>query len=273
MLRLLVVLLLLANAGFFAWTQGWLAPVLSQAPASGRDPQRLAQQVHPERLILNAPAAADMASQGTPGGVTDTAQNPAQATNGAASGAPSGAESGAAASAPQPSTSQAAANLAASTVLAGACLEAGPFTTEEQQQWQPVLARALPAGSLSTQTVAVPGLWLVYMGPYPDADTLARKQAELRRIRSLSFEEVRSPANLSMGLSLGRFNVEAQAQASLESLKLRGVRTARVVTLRPPMDLTVLRIPVASALPAATRQRLAGIALPPGKGLVACESR
>src|SRR4051794_28013849 len=49
MLRLLVLLLLLANAGFFAWSQGLLAPV-GFAPAQQSEPQRVAQQIKPEAV-------------------------------------------------------------------------------------------------------------------------------------------------------------------------------------------------------------------------------
>ncbi|HNU10301.1 MAG TPA: hypothetical protein PKJ45_02920 [Rubrivivax sp.] len=51
MLRALALLLLLANLGFHAWTQGWLSPWLPP-PASDREPQRLAAQLHPERIVV-----------------------------------------------------------------------------------------------------------------------------------------------------------------------------------------------------------------------------
>ena len=49
MLRLLVLLLLLANGGYFAWSQGLLLP-WGVGPAQQSEPQRLAQQVRPEAL-------------------------------------------------------------------------------------------------------------------------------------------------------------------------------------------------------------------------------
>ncbi|MDL9999093.1 sporulation protein [Variovorax sp. J22P240] len=53
MLRLLVVVLLLANLGYFAWTRGGLA-VFGTEPArfSEREPQRLTQQVRPQMLQI-----------------------------------------------------------------------------------------------------------------------------------------------------------------------------------------------------------------------------
>lgn len=51
MLRLLVLALLLANAGYWAWTQGLLA-AYGWAPATLSEPQRLAQQIRPEAMRL-----------------------------------------------------------------------------------------------------------------------------------------------------------------------------------------------------------------------------
>ncbi|MHB1250411.1 MAG: SPOR domain-containing protein, partial [Polaromonas sp.] len=51
MLRLLVLLLLLANAGYYAWTQGLLAGY-GFAPTAQAEPQRLAQQIRPEAMRL-----------------------------------------------------------------------------------------------------------------------------------------------------------------------------------------------------------------------------
>lgn len=51
MLRLLVLALLLANAGYFAWTHGLLADY-GLGPATQAEPQRLAQQIRPEAMRL-----------------------------------------------------------------------------------------------------------------------------------------------------------------------------------------------------------------------------
>lgn len=49
MLRLAAILLLLANAAFFAWSQGLLLGV-GMGPSPGNEPQRLSQQILPEAL-------------------------------------------------------------------------------------------------------------------------------------------------------------------------------------------------------------------------------
>jgi hypothetical protein len=54
MLRLLVLLLLLANAAYFAWSQGALS-ALGFAPVQQSEPQRLDQQIKPESIrVLSA---------------------------------------------------------------------------------------------------------------------------------------------------------------------------------------------------------------------------
>lgn len=53
MLRILALLLALANAGYLAWTQGWLARV-GFAPAQQREPVRLDEQIRPEGLRVLA---------------------------------------------------------------------------------------------------------------------------------------------------------------------------------------------------------------------------
>ena len=51
MLRLLVLLLLLANAAYYAWSQNLLAPI-GMAPEQQSEPQRLAQQIRPEAIRI-----------------------------------------------------------------------------------------------------------------------------------------------------------------------------------------------------------------------------
>lgn len=54
MLRLAVLLLVLANAGYWAWSQGLLA-AYGLAPAVQSEPQRLATQIRPEVIRLLSP--------------------------------------------------------------------------------------------------------------------------------------------------------------------------------------------------------------------------
>jgi hypothetical protein len=51
MLRLLVLLLVLANAGYYAWSQNLLAPI-GLAPTQQSEPQRVAQQIRPQAIRI-----------------------------------------------------------------------------------------------------------------------------------------------------------------------------------------------------------------------------
>ncbi|MFT4243356.1 MAG: SPOR domain-containing protein [Acidovorax sp.] len=102
MLRLAVIALLLANAGYYAWTQG-LLKTAGLAPEEQAEPQRLQQQIRPETLQIlrvsgskppadTAPAAAaapaDTAAECLQAGVFDERQ--AEALRTAAAALPQG---------------------------------------------------------------------------------------------------------------------------------------------------------------------------------------
>jgi ribosomal protein L30/L7E len=235
MLRSLVLVLLLANAGFYAWSHGWLNDVIGIQPDAQREPQRLKQQVNAAQLtVVGASSAVPASPSSAPASQTD------------------------------PTSSAPGTEASAGRTI---CVEAGPFTAAEQPQVEATLKPVLAANTWTTDTVAVPGVWLTYMGPYADADMLARKLTELRRIRGLNFEEIKTPANLAPGLSLGRYGRLEDANAALNTLKLRGIRTARVVTLRPAMEVQVVRVAQADIN---TQVALSALKLPQGKSFAAC---
>ncbi|MDB5945750.1 MAG: hypothetical protein JWQ33_776, partial [Ramlibacter sp.] len=71
MLRLIVLVLLLANGAYYAWAHGLLA-AWDFAPPTQTEPQRLTQQIKPESLrILNADEA-------RPAEVSSAAPKPAE---------------------------------------------------------------------------------------------------------------------------------------------------------------------------------------------------
>ena len=234
MLRFFVLVLLLANAAYYAWSQGLLLE-WGLAPVSQSEPQRLAEQIRPEALRvvgskISAPAVAPAAA----------AQEPT--------------------SAPVPAPVEAPVAAAP----AGECLQAGVFD-EEQAAALRRAAASLPQGSWTLERTTIAGRWMVYMGRFADADVLAKKRAELREM-NVPYDRPAS-ASLEPGLSLGRFSTEEAAQRGLSNLTAKGVRTARVVQERNDAPGYMLRLPAAdSALRArveALRTPMAGKALRP----------
>ncbi|MFM7331917.1 MAG: SPOR domain-containing protein [Brachymonas sp.] len=78
MLRFIVLLLILANGAYFAWSQGYLAS-LGLTPAQHTEPQRLQAQIKPEAIALLNPAEAkrvDAMASAPPPKATECLQSP-----------------------------------------------------------------------------------------------------------------------------------------------------------------------------------------------------
>jgi hypothetical protein len=63
MLRAVLIVLLLANALVYGWTQGWFAPLVPSPEMAEREPQRLAAQVNPDAVSVLPEGAASAAMQ------------------------------------------------------------------------------------------------------------------------------------------------------------------------------------------------------------------
>ena len=141
MLRLLILLLLLANVGYFAWSHGVLA-AYGFAPAVQSEPQRMAQQLRPEAMrILTTTEARKLKSM-------------PDATS--------------------------ASSVEQSAVVAQ-CLQAGVFNDEQTAALRTRLQNALPTGSWAFESSVEPARWMIYMGKYTSADALVKKKGELRQ--------------------------------------------------------------------------------------------
>ena len=131
MLRLLVLVLVIVNAGYYAWSHHMLASY-GYAPVQQSEPERLSQQIRPDALTIlttEQERQLDAAAR--------TADKVAQ------------------------------------------CLQAGPFDEAQSAALRQVVQAVLPAGSWAFDEVVEPARWIIYMGQYADAQTLAKKRAEL----------------------------------------------------------------------------------------------
>ena len=144
MLRLIVWVLLVLNLGYFAWGQGWLL-AYGWGPTQQHEPQRLAQQVHPEALTI----------------LTDTPSDPH-----------------AGASAPDAAASEAPAEPVATT-----CWQATELDETQAETLRPLLAAKLAAGAWVLEETRLPARWMVYMGPYNQTAELAKKREQLTELK------------------------------------------------------------------------------------------
>ena len=265
MLRIVFLLLVLGNAGYYLWSHGYLAG-MGLAPELQSEPQRLQEQIRPDALELQQPEAAQApavepakTSEPEAPAVDDSA--PPAAPESKSDGKPE------AATVAARETKDAKDTKDAKTAIKEpeACYQANGI--EEAQADS--IRRALAGKSKSDWELVAShqgGRWMVYMGKFPDAEFMDRKRGELR-LMNIDFD--RAGGSFEPGLSLGRFSTEEAAQRQLATFARQGVRTARVVQERPDVTTYALRLPKATPSMRNEVAALAGKNLVP-KALQAC---
>jgi hypothetical protein len=260
MLRWALILLVLANVGYFAWSHGHLDS-LGLAPVEQREPQRLTKQVAPEVLrLLNGPKGipdADNAAPTSPAAPANAAAPaPLAASNGSTTAAAPAApveESPPPKPAPSPSVATPAPGVAGNEPRA--CWLAAGFTEAQTELLRAELALlGLPASQWQLTETRSGGRWIVYMGRYDNTEQLERKKAELRGL-GVQFREI-TAAGLAPGLALGTYSTEAAARQALQKTEQDGVRTAKVAQERAESVSYALRLP---AITAAQRAAVDGL--------------
>lgn len=251
MLRALALLLLLANLGLWAYTQGHLA-VLGLAPFEAREPERLAQQVAPQTLrVLNAPAPvpepAPAAAEPTPAAPAETAAPTETQAQPALVTAP----------APAPAPAPAA--------TGNACWQASRLSSGQAALLRAALVeRADLQGRWSLTEARIAPRWLVYVGPLASERALQQRRAELTQAQ---IEHRALPAPLAPGLALGTFSSRERAQTALAEVRRQGVTDARVLQERPEsITYTLLLNPLSSP----ERRQFEAKALLPPNALQPC---
>lgn len=251
MLRAVVILLVLANAVYFAWTGGHLA-ALGLAPQEQAEPQRLREQVNPDmvRLLNSAQPVAPAASPPSP---SPSSAPPPPPTPDPAATPPAGATMAA-----EPAQAPAAPQLPT------ACWRETGYSEAQARQLRSALGSAPGLQGLwQIDEARLGGRWVVYMGKFSD-EMMQRKKAELKEFK-VDYREVRVP-HLSPGLALGTYSTEAAAQQGLQEVTRKGVRTARVAQEREESISYTLTLPAVTAPQREQAQALLG-----GKALSACE--
>lgn len=263
MLRLLILLLLLANGGYLAWSQHWLADLGPwAAPVPQREPGRMQQQIKPEVVALIDTARPPQvnptaAAQGTtpppaaPEPAAAMAPTPAaEADTPPTAALPPPASTPATTSAPATPEPAAVAATSPSSKTPLRCFQAGPFDDEQRTTLGTALAKALPKDSWQMDSSVQRGRWIVYSGKLASEDALEARKAELRQLK-VAFREVNSK-ELQPGLVMGTFSAEASAQQGLKDVSRAGVRGAKVLEIRPDTATHHLRLPAINEAQQAT---------------------
>lgn len=214
-LRFLFVVLLALNALAFVAIQGWLG-----TPAVRGEPERLANQLHPERIRL---AGRESPDTPPPAATPDAAPAPA-------TGAP------AVASSADPAAAAATPPEAPPLCVAWTGLGADDAERLDAQ---------LRAAGLAPQRSATesPSSWWVRMPPQGGRELAERKARELKALGITDYFIVQDAGPNQFAISLGLFKTEHAANQHLAQLRAKGVRSAGIAS----RNLTAYRIEVRAA--------------------------
>ncbi|MBV8666605.1 MAG: SPOR domain-containing protein [Burkholderiaceae bacterium] len=194
MLKFLFWTLLAANLGLFAYQQGYLNPLFPD----GREPARLAQQVHADKIrLIPANAAGSTAA-------------PSPATTGAAE------------------TPAAAAAAPSSTPIL-ACVEIGDFDSVGAKRFETQLVPLALGNRLSKHDVQ-DARNIVYIPSQGSKEGADKKAGELRHLGINEFYVMQDAGEFRWAISLGVFKTEEAARAQLAVLTQKGVHSAKLGT-------------------------------------------
>jgi SPOR domain len=189
-MRALFLLLVLANAAFFAWHR-YLSP-----PEVVFDPAPMGRQLEPEKLKVVAE------SDLPPPRPRAKPEPPA---------------------APLQSQPQAQAAPAAPK-----CIEWGSFTLTDVESAEKALEPLALGARLARRRTEELASWWVFIPPQSNRPGALKKAAELKALGVDDYFIVQEEGPQRWALSLGLFKSEEAAQAHLASLRARGVRSAVV---------------------------------------------
>lgn len=230
-MRVLVFLLVLANLLFFVFARGYLGG------GDNPDGERLHQQLQPERIVIvsKGEPAAEAGDKPTAEAPAPVAKEDAPASQGVAE-------------TPVPAASQATDKKAdekkgdekkpeekkpeekkAEDKKAQACLAWPDLPAAEADALVALAKKRYPSLALSRSVVSAEGgsHW-VYIPPLASKADAERKAGELKKLGVTEFFIVTEAGANQYAISLGIFSSEQGAKDQLDSLKAKGVRSAKV---------------------------------------------
>jgi hypothetical protein len=235
-MKLAFLLLVLVNVALFAWQHG----VFGRYTESGREPERIARQVEPERIRVLSEREVQVLRERA------------------------AAQSRAAAAAAPPSPANGA---ALDLSVAQSCVEFGDFIGPDLARVETALLKLGLGSRQSARTVEAPGWYLVYLPPFKTRAEADRAVADLKKsgVKDLL---VFTDGPLRLGVSLGSFRDPELAKAHVASLVKLGVKNARVSDKPTAVSATRLQM---RELDAEAAQQLGAIAKEfPSQSVRAC---
>jgi hypothetical protein len=198
--KLVFLLLIAANLAVFGWQRG----AFGVLPDSGREPERVARQIEPERVRVL-----------TPDQVKELRDR-------AAARAAAAADSTAAAS------NDAAVDIAFDPTGGATCVEFGDFSEAQAARIRPRLEALVPAQRLQARSVDAPGWFMVYVPPFKTRAEADRAAALMRDQGVKELVVIGDNSPMRFGIALGSFRDQDLANRHLADLQRRGVKAARV---------------------------------------------
>lgn len=228
-MRISVFLLLLANLLLFAWTHAYLG-----MPANA-DAHRIEQQLLPEKVTVVARG------------------QPARANG----------KKDAAAKTEKLETVEPVAEKSA----AESCQLWSDLASADADQIERLLAERFAAFKAKRETTGETSGYWVHIPPLASKDEASRKTAELQQLGIQEFFVVPTGAN-ALAISLGLYRNQEAARTRLESLRTKGVRSAKIGERKGKSALSTLEIRGPEAQAVALREAI--VALSPKASPAAC---
>lgn len=219
-MRLLLIVLVLLNLLALASGQGWLG-----ASTPRGEPERLTNQLNPEKIVLLQPAEPDQAPSraGLPVPDLPAESQPAGGEADTTPVAPPLAET-----VPEESPAAEPALAAPIPPEAQACVV---YTELSAEQADALVAAAESAGSelrVERRPTSTPTAWWVRIPPAGGRQAAEREVAEVRALGISDYFIIRDPGPNQFSVSLGLFRSEAKAREHLAFIQNKGVTHAEV---------------------------------------------
>lgn len=215
-LRVAVIILIFANLLALALWKGWLG-----GAASYGEPERLSNQLNPERLRL-------MTEARPPAPPPVVRPAPATEPEAAPKAVDEKVENKDEDKAAEKVVERAAEKPAAEAVAPQACVVFAGLSVDQARELTARIAKAGTGFKLSETRSDAPSSWWVNIPAQGSREGADKKAAELRRLGVDDLFIMQDPGPNQFAVSLGLYKSEAAATRLLEALKEKGVRSAQI---------------------------------------------